>query len=72
MENLATIVDNVVWSDAERIQRGLTCTLVGINEIKRRRIDELDVDCYPGTKVGGYVPFYFCPRSIMLYLLHMG
>ena len=26
----------------------------------------------PGTTVGQYVPFYFCPRSIMLYLLHMG
>ncbi|HBB35716.1 MAG TPA: DUF4433 domain-containing protein [Cyanobacteria bacterium UBA8803] len=22
--------------------------------------------------VGQYVPFYFCPRSIMLYILHMG
>jgi hypothetical protein len=22
--------------------------------------------------VGDYVPFYFCPRSIMLYILHMG
>jgi len=22
--------------------------------------------------VGQYVPFYFCPRSVMLYILHMG
>jgi len=30
------------------------------------------VDCHPGTKVGQYVPFYFCPRSIMLYILYQG
>ena len=36
--------------------------------IKQRRLD-LEVDCHPGTKVGEYVPFYFCPRSIMLYLI---
>ena len=28
--------------------------------------------CHPGTRVGEYVPFYFCPRSIMLYILHRG
>ena len=27
---------------------------------------------HPETKVGEYVPFYFCPRSIMLYILHKG
>jgi hypothetical protein len=39
---------------------------------KQRRLKEIQVSCYPGTTVGQYVPFYFCPRSIMLYLLHMG
>ena len=43
-----------------------------MSEIKRRRLEELDVACHPGTKVGQYVPFYFCARSIMLYLLHRG
>jgi hypothetical protein len=43
-----------------------------MSEIKRRRLQELPVTCCPGTKVGGYVPFYFCPRSIMLYILHRG
>ena len=41
-----------------------------MNEIKRRRLEELIVDCYPDTRVGDYVPFYFCPRSIMLFILH--
>jgi hypothetical protein len=72
LENLPQIVDNALWSDAERIRRGLDCTIVGMSEIKRRRLEELEVDCHPGTKVGEYVPFYFCPRSIMLFLLHKG
>ena len=72
VNNLASIVDGMLWSDAERIRQGLNCEVIGMSEIKRRRLEELDVDCHPGTKVGDYVPFYFCPRSIMLYLLHMG
>ena len=43
-----------------------------MSEIKRRRLEELDVKSHPGTKVGQYVPFYFCFRSIMLYLLYQG
>ncbi len=27
---------------------------------------------HPNLKVGQCVPFYFCPRSIMLYLIHCG
>jgi hypothetical protein len=72
LENLPQIADSVLWSDAERIHRGLNCTIVGMSEIKRRRLEELDLDCHPGTKVGEYVPFYLCPRSIMLFLLHRG
>ena len=72
LENLPRIVDDVLWSDAERIRRHLDCTIIGMSEIKRRRLEELEVDCHPGTKVGEYVPFYFCARSIMLFLLHKG
>ncbi len=72
LENLPQIVDNVLWSDAERIRRGLNCTIVGMSEIKRRRREELEVNCNVGTKVGEYVPLYLCPRSIMLFLLHRG
>ena len=32
--------------------------------------EELEVDRQPGTKVGDYVPFYFCPRSVMLFVIH--
>jgi hypothetical protein len=41
-----------------------------MSEIKQRRLTELNVDCHAGTKVGEYVPFYFCPRSVMLFILY--
>src|SRR5580658_6852245 len=66
------MVEGVLWSDAERLRQGLNCQVVGMGEIKRRRLEELEVRCHPGTKVGEYVPFYFCFRSIMLYLLYQG
>jgi len=73
VENVEKIVrDGALWSDAERIRRGLACEIVGMREIKRRRLEEIKVDCHAGTMVGGYVPWYYCPRSVMLYILHMG
>lgn len=35
--------------------------------VARRR--RLPVPCHQGTCVGEYVPFYFCPRSVMLYVI---
>jgi len=72
VENLRTISENgCLWSDAECLRRGLVHQTVGMSEIKRLRLEELVVKCHPETRVGDYVPFYFCPRSIMLYVLHM-
>lgn len=42
-----------------------------MGKLKRARLS-LPVPPHPGTKVGEYVPFYFCPRSLMLYILHKG
>ena len=68
--NLPGIVqDQVLWSDAARLARGLSCQIVGMSGIKQRRLMEIGVTCHRGTMVGEYVPFYFCPRSIMLYIL---
>ncbi len=44
-------------------------TTIGMGTIKRRRL-QLPVPCHSGTYVGEYVPFYFCSRSIMLYVIH--
>ena len=73
LRNLPQIVEaGVLWSDAKRIELQLDCDVVGMSHIKRRRLQEIELDCHAGTHVGDYVPFYFCPRSIMLYILHMG
>ncbi len=73
VSNLAGIVgDQVLWSDAARLAKGLDCQIVGMSRIKQRRLMEIEVACHQGTKVGEYVPFYFCPRSVMLYILCRG
>ena len=45
-------------------------TTIGMNSIKRRRLNELTLNSHPGLHVGQCVPFYFCPRSVLLYLLY--
>jgi hypothetical protein len=71
--NLTGIVrEGYLWSDGEMTRRGGLCTSIGISEIKRRRLTELTLSCHPGTNVGEFVPFYFCPRSVMLFILHKG
>src|SRR3954471_12342424 len=73
LRNLPDIVRaGAIYSDAKRIALGLDCEIVGMSKIKQRRLTQIEVDCHPGTKVGQYAPFYFCPRSIMLFLLHKG
>jgi hypothetical protein len=52
------------------IDRGGPKSSIGMGTIKQRRLG-LPVKCFPQDNVGQYVPFYFGPRSIMLYLLHM-
>src|SRR3989442_869282 len=71
VDNLPAIVkDGGVVSDAEIIARGGPAQIIGMSSIKRRRVEELELDCHPDTKVGDYVPFYFCPRSVMLFVIH--
>ena len=72
VENLASIVrDGALFSDAVMVARGGPDATIGMSTIKQRRLS-LPVDCHAGTRVGEYVPFYFCPRSVMLYLIHRG
>lgn len=44
---------------------------VGHSHIKERRLQHSVRVAQKGT-IGDYVPFYFCPRSVMLYVLHKG
>lgn len=56
-------------SDAEMQGRAGTGTVIGMSNIKRRRLYELMLASHPGLFVGECVPFYFCPRSVMLFLI---
>ena len=62
------IAAGCLWSDRRVLQQGVN-TAIGFDHIKRRRLEEMEVDCHQGTMVGDYVPFYFCPRSVMLYVI---
>ena len=46
--------------------------VIGYGHIKQRRMTEIQVDCCGGRFVGSFVPFYFCPRSPMLFTVNKG
>lgn len=55
--------------DSEVMKHQLAGTVIGMNHIKQRRLNELRLQSYPNLYVGQCVPFYFCPRSVMLFLI---
>lgn len=65
------ITDGWLWCDAEIVRRSPPGTTIGMNTIKQRRLKELTLTSYSDLHVGDCVPFYFGPRSVMLYLIHM-
>ena len=68
----AIVADGCLWCDAEVSRRAPAGTTIGLNAIKLRRLNELTLASHPGVHVGDCVPFYFCPRSVMLYSLYRG
>ena len=73
VDRLTSIIsDGYLWSDAETRRRGVGRTGIGMDRIKKRRLEELTLSSHPDLFVGDCVPFYFCPRSVMLYLIFRG
>ena len=71
VDNLASIVrEGSLWPDAVMARRR-GAAVIGNESIKADRL-RLAVGCHPRTCVGDYVPFYFCPRSVMLYVIFRG
>ena len=69
IDRLASIVaKGGLWCDKKVKLQGLSGTGIGINQIKDRRSTRALVS-QPGLRVGDCVPFYFCPRSVMLYVI---
>jgi hypothetical protein len=72
VDNLAGIVgEGRLWCDAQRIARSLGNTNIGYSHIKARRMRH-PVTVSAGGALGDYVPFNFCPRSVMLYVVSQG
>ena len=69
VDKLGAIANAGLLSDAAIRRADAAGTVIGMNSIKNRRLT-LPVSCHPGTHVGDYVPFYFCSRSIMLYVIY--
>lgn len=65
------MADGFLWCDAEVARRTSVGTTIGMSTIKQRRLKEC-LSSHPELHVGDCVPFYFCPRSVMLYLIHQG
>jgi hypothetical protein len=47
-------------------------SVIGYEHIKQRRMTQYKVPCCGSRFVGEFVPFYYCPRSPMLYLINQG
>jgi len=70
VDRLASIIaDGALWCDAAIVRRPPVGTGIGMSNIKQRRLTS-KLRSRPGLHVGDCVPFYFCPRSVMLYLIH--
>lgn len=73
ISNLAGIIANGgLSSDASMQAASHAPSPIGYQNIKHRRLHEYTVPCCGGSFVGEFVPFYFCPRSPMLYTINKG
>ena len=70
VDRLSSInADGGLLCDTEIARQPRPGTIIGIQEIKKRRLHS-KLMSHPGLHVGDCVPFYFCPRSVMLYLIY--
>ena len=71
VDRLPSIVaDGHLWCDAAMERQSATGkgTSVGMREVKDRRRNNV-LSSHTNLMVGDCVPFYFCPRSVMLYVI---
>lgn len=72
VDNLAGILKmGRLWCDKQRIKQKFENTNIGHNHIKTRRLNRPVTKSKGGT-LGNYVPFNFCSRSVMLYVVSQG
>lgn len=64
----SVLTDGFLYCDADMMQRPNVGPTIGISNIKARRLEH-HLASFPELTVGQCVPFYFCPRSVMLYVI---
>ncbi len=73
VDNLdAILAKGCLLSDRCVQEEAATPTTIGMSNIKRRRLFEIQASADPPLFVGDFVPFNFCPRSVMLFVIHRG
>jgi hypothetical protein len=65
----AIVAEKSLLSDAEVQKHAPSGVTIGMRSIKERRLT-LYLRSQPDLCVGNCVPFYFCPRSVMLYMFY--
>lgn len=71
-DNLEAIIQQRgMWCGSEMAARGLPYKQIGLQGLTTDRKNK-EVPCGPKGCLTDYVPFHFCPRSIMLYQIHTG
>jgi len=72
INNLPSIIrEGGLWCEAKRSDRNLNCLSIAYMALKERR-GRTAVPCGKGGVLSSYVPFYFAPRSPMLYVINHG
>lgn len=72
VDNLPSIIaSDCLWCDAQRLKQGFGNKNIGYNHIKARRLAHT-VSVSEGGTLGNYVPFNFCSRSVMLFVVSKG
>ena len=70
VDRVASIIaDGYLWGDAEAMRQKIAGTPIGMDHIARRRL-QAPLRSRPGLQVGECVSFSFCPRPVMLYVIH--
>ena len=69
VDRLASVVQGGgLLSDSQMADRLNAGTMIGIPHIKERRLRKA-LSSHPELRVGDCVPFYFCPRSVILFVI---
>ena len=73
IDNLKNIFESGgLVSDAQIHEKQVVTNPIGYAHIKHRRLFENRVLCFQQGYVGEFVPFYYCPRSPMLFTINKG